>query len=318
MVKEVEFSNTIVTLGEDQDYSNSPDQDLFVAHLSNSSKTLNVKVRVPLTPQEQATRKMYLQFANVDFISKEIEYLDLAESDFDHCTTTTQFTDKTYTFDISRVLTIPRRIYSTGSTSEITIELYTYEANITTDYGTKTLSVPYSITSNTNYKYNESTDGVYRFIMVDFEPFLTTRSYGIGDIVAVNDILYKSLIDNNTSEVTVTTAWRAPTKDEIIFYCQGTTKFPPIRGVVSHVMISRYAKYKIIKDILLATSFKEYDDIEAFSLVSLLQNIRERAKYQLLVNKPIEALKSLDLIHLDSSKFDDTTKVHTYKIQYKI
>ena len=81
-------------------------------------------------------------------------------------------------------------------------------------------------------------------------------------------------------------------------------------------MISRYAKYSIIKDVVMATSFKAHDDSSSYELALLLQNLRERAKFKLLLHKPIDAAYCLQNLKVASSVKTDTTKVHTYNVTY--
>ncbi len=256
-----------------------------------------------------------MYFGNVDFDNKEIDYVQIEEKDFDYCLNDDEFTDKVYTFDLYKVLTIPRKIYSTGGVSEITIELYTYESNITTDYGSKTLSVPYTVSSDSKYEYDKSTDGIYKLMVIDFEPWVATRSYGTGDIVSSGTGLIMSTVENNT-DATTEGSWTTPTDEDIAEYSHGNTNYPPLRAVISNMLISRYAKYGIIREILLSTGFKAYDDKEAFETTLLLQNLRTRAKFNLLAHKPIEALYSLQMLKLMSSKIDDTTRINTYNINY--
>lgn len=316
MVKEVEFSNASEILGISENYSNAADQPLFDGYLSTENgHTLNVITHIPLHGQAVAQRQLFLFYGNVDFDNKTINYTRLDATELDYRQVDQEYTDREYSFDLSTVLTIPRKIYTTGGTSEITIELYTYEANITTDYGTKRLSVPYSITSDSMYQYEESIDGLYRLIMTDFDPWVSTRTYGKGDIVEVGSSLMMSTIVNNT-DLPAEANWAAPTDDDILYFSRGVTKTPPVRAFITDILISKYAKYNLIKNSLLSTSFKEYDNEKAHEMTLLLQNLRERAKFQLLAHKPADAAYNLQLLKLVSSSDTDTTKIHTYDITY--
>ncbi len=315
MVKEVEFSNVSEVLGASEVYSNAPDQPLFDGYLTDNALSLNIVVHSPLRGPAVAQRKLFLFFGNIDFDNRMVDYLKLEETDFDFHQTGEVETDRIYTFDLSRVLIIPRKIYSTGGTSEIVIELYTYEANINTDYGTKRLSVPYTIESNSKYEYDKSTDGVYKLVTIDFDPWTTTRSYGVGDIVESDGELLMSLIDNNDNDITEET-WTTPTDEDIIAFGYGNTKYPSTRSFVTDILLSRYAKYELIRKTMVSTSFKEHDDDMAYELTLLLQNLRERAKFKLMVHKPIDAAYNLQLLKLASSPGTDTTKIHTYNIKY--
>ncbi len=317
MVKEVEFSNTSEILAVSEQSANSEDQSLFEGVLKGEGLTLDIKVRVPLLSEAYAKRKLFLYFCNVDFDNKTSEFYKLGETDPDFCQNGgTEFTDKVYSFDLSSVLTVPRKVYNTKGTSEIIIESYTYEANFNTDYGVKRLSVPYSITSDSLYEYDKSTDGIYRMTMIDFEPWVDTRSYGIGDIVMVDGSLTLSTTDNNSDETTVLDSWSAVTDLDIANYSTGHTKWPPLRAIITDILISRYAKYGIIKDILLSTGFKDFDDAQAYETSILLQNFRERAKYSLIAHKPIQALYNLQMLKLASSQDNSTTKIYNYNINY--
>ena len=317
MVKEVEFVNESEVLASTEDYSNSVDQPLYEGYLTTKGTTLNVVVHAPLPGIASAKRKLFLYFQSIDFGSKIVDYIKLQESDFDYIQDNQNVTDREYQFDLSRVLLIPRKIYSTGGSSEITIELYTYEANLNTDYGSKSLSVPYTINNDMKYEYDQSTDGIYRLVSIDFDPWLVDRKYSIGDIAESGGSLIMSTIEDNIG-IPSSAGWTIPTDEDIFNFCRGNTKYPPIRGFITDVMISKYAKYKFIKSSLLATSFKKYDDKDAFELVTLLQNLRERAKYKLLVHKPIEAAYNLQTLKIASSPQTDTAKVNSYNIKYTV
>ena len=151
--------------------------------------------------------------------------------------------------------------------------------------------------------------------MTDFDPWTSTRTYGVGDIVVNGNTLIMSDIDENTDDPSQT-SWSTPDDSDILYFSRGMTKYPPIRGIITDMMISRYAKYSLIRESLISTSFKKYDDDKAFESTLLLQNLRERAKYKLLTHKAIDAAYSLQTLKIASSPQRDTTKIHTYNIKY--
>jgi len=317
MVREVEFVNESEIVHPTLEYTNHPDQPMFEGYLTNGGKTLNVKVHIPLEDDSISQRILFLYFGNIDFDNKVVEYIKLSEVGPDFKIYGEDTTDIVYSFDLSRVLIIPRKIYSTGGTSEITVELYTYESNITTDYGSKTLSVPYTVNNDSKYAYEKSTDGVYRLAMVDFELWVNNRTYGLGDIVVLeNGSIVMSIIANNTLDPLNPEGWSAPSDDDLFYFARGMTKYPPSRACLSDMMVSRYAKYSIIKDVVLATSFKAHDDASSYELALLLQNIREKAKFKLMLHKPIDAAYCLQNLKVASSVKTDTTKINTYNITY--
>lgn len=127
-----------------------------------------------------------------------------------------------------------------------------------------------------------------------------------------------SLVDNNTDDPTAldVTTWGTPDDDDIINFSRGATKYPPVRAYISDIMISRYAKYELIRKALTSTSFKAHDDANAYELTLLLQNLRERAKFKLMLHKPIDAAYCLQTLKTASAVQTDTTKSKVYNIKY--
>lgn len=315
MVKEVEFSNESEVLAAGELYSNAPDQPILDGYLEDDGTTLKIIVHSQLNHESVSKRQLFLFFGDIDFDNTSINYVNVGTSDLDYKVVGEDATDVEYTFDLSSVLVIPRKIYSTGGSSEITIELYTYEANLSADYGAKTLSVPYTVNNDTKYKYEKSTDGVYRLMTIDFEPWNPGVIYGIGDIVERNGSLIKSDVNEN-EDIPEYYNWSAPTDEDITYFARGYTKNPPIRAFITDVMISRYAKYYVIAPVLLSTSFKNFDNDRSYELALLLQNLRELAKYRLLKHKPVDAAYTLQLLKTAAASTTDTTKVNSYNVKY--
>jgi len=257
-------------------------------------------------------RRFFLHFNNIDFSNKLTNLTKLEQLETD---------DGSVKFDLSKVLMIPRKVYDTNSSSELLIELYTYEANLTTDYGTKRLSVPYSISWNSEYSYETSTDGVYQLRMIDFNVWSLTTIYQTGDIVAapLGDALYVSKVDANIGHVPSDNPelWGTPTDEEIIDYSNGA-ETPPAAAISANGIISRYAKYNYIAPAFKRTTYKEYDDDRASICVVTLQMLREKALFYLMRNQPISAAYMLHLLKLRNNEFVTNTKVHTSNIKYSI
>jgi len=309
MVKEVEFSNFIELFGNYQYYTNDlDDNSVFDGALAEDGKVLHVKVNIPEISPTDGKRCMFLFFGNVDFESKLVDYVKINQ---------VQVAGDIYTFDVSKVLSIPRKVYSTRGTSEITIELYTYEANITTDYGTKRLSVPYSIESDSRYAYDESTDGIYRLFLVDVPTWHSSTLYNMEDVIVHNDVLYISTKDGNRGEIPgASTSWSDPTEEELLDFVYGTTSNTPLASVASDMLVSRFAKYSYILETIKRTNYKTFDNDAAFQKASLLQMIRERALFYLMNHKAIDAAAALQQLKLAYSNLADTTKIKTHNIKY--
>jgi len=317
MVKEVEIANIYEYFEAGKQYSISDTQPIFEASLSNEGIDLHLDVYAPLPSQLEGGRKIYLWFGNIDFDNLLVDYVLIQETEMDSCIGLAIGRSKvTYDFDLYKVVTIPRKIYNTQGTSEIIVELYTYEANITTDYGYKRLSVPYTITSDSKYKYDKSTDGMYRLAMIDFPKYDTQEIYYTGDIVVWADGLLMSTVDNNTEVPDTGINWKVPEEEDIINFASGYSVHRPLRAIISHMLISRYAKYAMIKDAIEASSFKDYDDGFANSLANFMQAYRERAKMKLLANRPIDAAYELQQLKLAYSGMADKTKIRNFNIKY--
>ena len=317
MVKEVEIASVYEQLAVAQDYSIVPYAKVLDGYLSDEGMTFHLKVDAPLPNSGVGARKIFLHFVNVDFDNNLTQNVKLGETELDSCPNILEGRPTTeYTFDLSEVVKIPRKIYNTTGTSEIVVELYTYEANLSTDYGSKRLSVPYTITSDTKYKYDKSTDGIYQITLVDFPSWSQHINYQEGDIVFESERLLISLQNNNNMPPNDNDWWGVPTEEELLKYATGTTVHLPLRVMIADMMITRYAKYGIIKDVLMETSFKPYNDDVAIEKVGLLQSIRDRAKINLYKHKPINALYDLQLLKQASSNFTDKTEIHNYDIKY--
>lgn len=322
MIKEVEFSNRLEIITPGNQYSDGPGQSMFEGVLMDDGKTLDITVATPVPTAAQGVRKLLLYYCNIDFDSTIIDYTLLGETDFDTYTGVVgedTRVNRVYTFDLSKVLVIPKKIYNTQGTSELTIQLYTYEANLSTDYGSKRLSVPYTISNSGAYEYDSSTDGIFKLILVDFPLWYVSTQYSIGDIVTYDGGIYIAL--ENTVGVIPTSStviWGVPTEDDITQFIYGTTTNPPLNAVISDVMITRYAKYKYILETLFKVGFKAYDDMFAYELSSYMQMLRESALFSLLDNKPIEAAYKLQKLKRASGANNKSSKVKTFDIKYTI
>ena len=312
MVKEVEFSNFLEVLSDSMMYSEDAGRPTFTGTLEDDGKTLNITV---LKDGSVGGRQIYVLFGNVDFDTRLVDYIDVGKSELD---LNIANPGKTYTFDLSKVLQIPRKVYDTRGSSEITIELYTYEANINTDYGTKRLSVPYTVESATHYEYSTSTDGVYKVALVDYAYWKNTTTYNTGDIVIdTNNSLAVSTIDGNVgNDPTLSDYWAVPTDEEILDYAYGTTTNEPINSIMADMLVSRYAKYKYIKESMSKMTYKEFDNELALAKTLLLQVFREQSMVNIYKHKSIDAAESLQLLKLAANDPAEVATYRVYNIKY--
>jgi hypothetical protein len=314
MVKEVEFSNVVELLNSAATfYSDGPNQPMFDGKLSNEGKSLTITVGRKLPIVTVGGRMLILYFGNVDFENKLINYTELSRTDLEY--DSTGLYNREYTFDISKVLTIPRKVYNTSGTSEITIDLYTYEANITTDYGSKRLSVPYSVNADSTYTYDNSTDGLFKLVMVDFPLWNINTTYYKGDIAIRDGALIVCRADGVVGSYL---GWETPTDIDIENAVYGATFNEPLSAIISDILISRHAKYNYIMEALKSTGFKEYDDVDNFRVVKLMQSYREKALFDLLDHQPISAVTNLMKLRRAFSIVNNNNDTRLYEINYTL
>jgi hypothetical protein len=291
--------------------------------------TLTIKVSADLPKFTEGVRKAMLYYANVDFEANQVEYHELMSADLVRCSSNSPFTE--YAADLKPVTQIPRKIYNVGGTSEIIIEVYTYEANIHPEWHedqllnegeNMRLSAPYTVESNQLYRYDKSTDGLYLFVFVDIPLWNDTVEYSTGDVVVRTDkvFLATGYIGAGVDPLQPTTdpRWAAATDDDIRMYAEGNTANPPAQSAISYALISHYAKYSIILPALLKTSFKDFDDEEAYATVHTLQNYRESAKYKLLRGLPYEALRDLYELRIASERLNTTTEIFYNNVKFTL
>ena len=318
MVKEVEFSNSIETHDSELDLVVKQGMPAFDGYLENDGINLMLTANVPLPNRFFGSRKVLVYYVNVDYENSTTNWMNIFSSTADSCSTD-QSNLLTYTVDLKPVTEVPKTLYRTGATTDIIIEIYTYEANITTEYGSKVLSAPYTVETNELYKYDKSTDGIYRVILVDIPMWKSATTYFIGDIVEINGGFYKAISDSIQgiipTEPDAVGYWEVATDEDIRIFGTGNTTNPPLRSISSDMMISRYAKYGIIGEYIEKVSYKEYDNDEVYRAITTLQSYRERAKYLLLQHKPIDAFQSLAALKESSLKLNDTAEVRKYNIK---
>ena len=321
MVKEVEFSNSVEIHTSDLELTMRQDIPTFEGYLENDGMDLTLISNIPLLREELGSRKVLVYYVDLDYENSITKWIHLFSSQAASCSTGLVAMAE-YKIDLKPVTEIPKTLYRTGATTDIIIEIYTYEANITTDYGSKILSAPYTVETNELYKYDKSTDGIYRVFLVDIPKWYADGVYFIDDVVELNGGFYKAIVDN-LSGVTPTDPdadqyWEVATDEDIRVYGMGNTANPPLRSVISDMMITRYAKYGIIGEHIEQMSYKEFDNDEVYQTISLLQSYRERAKYLLMQHKPIDALQNLSMLKESSLKLNDTAEVRTYNIKFTL
>lgn len=286
MVREVEISNQFELLNDDADYSEELGTDIFSGTLANDGKDLTINISKEMPPS--GVRKLLLYHGDVDFMTQSVKYNHIES---------VEVIDTNYTFDISSILSTPRRIADTADSVQALVQFYTYEANISTDYGTKKVTVPYS--TSAMLPNRESTDGILKLYLIDFNDWYFDISYMIGDVVVQGGLLYTSMSDYNISHSPDATPenWELTTDEYLTEYAYGATETQPLNSIISDVLISREAKYSYILPKLQKSSFNPVDDAAMHKSAMLLTMLRDNATLLLLEHKPVGAAYALEQLY---------------------
>ena len=197
MVKEVEIFNTIEAVKTGTlypPYTTDPSVDMLTGFLTDDGKLLTVDVNREFSFKH--IRMIYLWYAVVDLTTRTVNYtlLETKELSYEnHGGPSIQIRQSSHSFDLSAVLTIPRRVNISPAVNEINIDLFTYEANIsgadgTAVYGKKRLSVPFSSSLDSGYELVTSTDGWYPMGVVDYA--IRDKNYSYTDYIEAGDIIF--------------------------------------------------------------------------------------------------------------------------------
>ena len=305
MVREIETANTTELLDNDMSLVLSPEDypELITGVLTNNGDLLTVKVNRKL--KSGCARKVSLFYMLPRYEQQLVMEYQLystgPRTDVDETTE--------YAIDISSVVeTIPHFASEQIADDTVTIRLYTYEANITTDYGSKTLSVPYTVSYPSNMIVPSSTDGWYTLRVVDLELFSSLTQYYVNDVVFDEGIMYNCVADTigNLPENDVNGTYWVPmsAEEERNMYEFGHDESRPISTLINcNMLVTRYIKQKYIYELLVKSNYKRYDDIIVVSELEKLFAMREAAVVYLNQGNPIHARYLLDMITIEVNSF---------------
>ena len=291
MIREVEIRNTVesVKMGSTHPpYTTDPEVPMITGFVTNDGQSLTVDVNRELKTGH--TRFVYLFYSAVDLEYKQVSYHHLDTSDMILGDTPAT----THEFDISSVLTIPKSSPKIFDYTEITIDLFTYEANITDNtgtaiYGQKRLSVPYKAEMGARDQFPVSTDGWYPIGVVDYlyrdmNNIVVSDYFYKGDLVyfyssldSKEEGIYKCLEGTSSNPLTEGFWELAAIEDIMAFFTiplpANITTAETIVG--ANAIISRYVKKKYLTDLLTTTSYKPFDDAKALYLLMQVGSLRE-------------------------------------------
>ncbi len=313
MIAEVEIRNTVesIKLGSIYPpYTNDPEVPMLTGWLTEDGQLLHLDVNRELATDY--TRIIYLYYSIVDTDYRKVDYYLIQVSD----AITGAAEASSYEFDISSVVTIPKRTAKVLDINEITIDLFTYEANITDSsgtaiYGQKRLSVPYKTSADASVHFPNSTDGWYPIGVVDY--VTKSMEYNNSDIFYEGDLVYwteaaarpdvptgvyKALATSDNTPLTVG-AWILATEKEIGKFF--TIPRPPsmtsaMTIVGANAIISRNVKMEYISGVLPRVSYKKNDDKQALYALAKLTSLRELSILKLEEGDLVSASYLLDVI----------------------
>lgn len=305
MVKEIETKNTTEILEDNlqvSEFETVP--EIVTASLSSNGTTMSVKINRHLrSGSAPCVRKVSLYYMLPAFEQQMVAEYELGtygpSADYDY--------DYEYSFSLEKVLTqIVHTAPEQLADDTITVRLFTYEANITTDYGLKTLHVPYTVSYPGSMITPVSTDGWYRIKVIDAEIFRDNFQYSVGDIVCYNDGYYICIIRPTIGTLpTNATYWEVmSTEQEFNLYEFGKEQSSSIATILcTDMLITRWIKQKYIYELLVKSNYKRYDDIFVVAELEKLFSMREAAVVHLKAGNPIYARYLLEMIQIEVNSF---------------
>ena len=306
MVREVEIGNSTEILEAGLNVGGlNPSDNIVTGVMSDLGKTLTFTISRYL--KSGSCRKVSLLYLVPNFEHDYVtEYEILSMAPITDALPTTE-----YVFDISKVVDVftslmPEQLPD----DEIMVRLFTYEANIVTDYGIKTLHVPYTVSYPGKINTPVSTDGWYVLRVLDSTIWSNTSAYYVGDIVyyAVDGTYYKCIADTSAGIVPINmpTYWSALSDEETRHLYEFGYRSENITGVStiqtvlnSNVLVTRYVKQKYIYDLFSKTGYKKADDVKIISQLEKIMSMREAAVVYLKSNNAIMAKYMLNLIDIE-------------------
>ena len=324
MVAEVEFRNIaeMVKVGDLYvPYTTNPKHRMFSGFLTNDGKTLTVDVNreIPV----YYTRQLYLYYGNVDYSYSRIDYVSLGSTPLLTNDPSISEVGSSHKFDLSSVYSIPTRSASNVPINDVTIDLYTSEANVTDSNGDviyqRRLTVPYTVVGDVTATTPQSTDGWYVLGLVDYKiENISKPSKQIffkGDIIYWYDSFAESndpdsppiaegdlwIATKDTYEVPAAgiSDWSIPTDEDILNFVLAPRpdNYTECATIVhSDILISRYVKQQYIGETLKRISFKKWDDKTAYYEIDRLTSMRELALHYLEIGDSVKAKYMLDMI----------------------
>lgn len=323
MIREVEIGNSTEILeGSLAVAGGNPSDNIVTGVMSNLGKTLTFTINRNLSVG--SCRKVSLYYMVPNFEKNYVTEYEIESK----APNTTAVPATEYVFDISDVLNVFTQLAPEQLPDDtITVRLFTYEANVVTDYGIKTLHVPYTVSYPGKINTPASTDGWYALRVLDTSVWVNSNPYFAGDIVwyAVDGYYYKCVEDVSAGispGVTGAAYWTAITEEEdrhlyeFGYEVNNPTGVSTVQTVLnSNVLVTRYVKQKFIYDLFVKSNYKKYDDIKTISQLEKIISMREAAVIYLRNNNPIMAEYMLHMIDIEvASRSKNSGEKHVVEL----
>ena len=288
-VKEVEIFNQLY---QESGSTIPAPKDVVVAYLTTNGDLVKTTINKDIAAGY--IRRLSFHFNIVDSELKTVAPLEIL--------TTNQTTAAEIEFNIEKVRKTLIKASSSVVTVSYDITIFTYEANISTSYGSKRLSYPYTASISENTGFPISTDGWYSLLVTDVPIWNNTTAYVVGDVLyheATNAYIKCVTANTGVGPEDNTTYWTSMTDEDWSVYATSTSRLSTndaILRIASEFLLTRNIKQAFIFPCIQATSFKDYDDNMAMAGLTKITAMREAAVAYLESGDPIKAVDMINKI----------------------
>lgn len=226
-------------------------------YLSDDGATINLEYET-LGDAGTVLSQLTVLFYNIDMMGNSFEFHPAYVGEAQSKTITA------FQADISSVQNIPVYHKIDIRSTEVIVDLFTYEANVDTTYGSKRISFPYTATLQ-DTKFNKTTDGVYRIVLTNMTLWQGTVNYADGSLISRDNIAYRC-VTTNTGVIPGTDEnyWRVATEDDFVENASAPVDTAFAQWHVAHTgLISREIKQQIFIPVLKGANFRNHDDAQS-------------------------------------------------------
>lgn len=287
-------------------------KDKMSGVLRDDGKLLDISLNINAVGSETTANLFMLDYNVIDYYNRTVSENALtdiivklgipAEQEYNN-------------IDLSKVRTIPKPVIDTTLHESIDIQLFTYEANIETEYGNKRLSVPYKVMSTLGTSIPTSTDGLYTIHFATVRSWNASSPYVSGQIVVQGGNPYTCKVSNIGIPVTDSVYWNETTEEDFRSFSSGNTSLSESNTLITGqfgMLITRQFKQTLLYDVVSGLSFRTEDDSNVLYTLNLMKKFRELAVIYLEKGDTIKADYLLEkaktqYIQFKTGKFNKNT-----------